>query len=107
KVAGDSVQQIKIKKMPKMLPNNKESLFYLNVLDIPPNNPNSTCKNVLKFAMQNRIKLFYRPKVIAPVNRGTFQKLSMKRTSSSYSIQNDTANWVTIIEVKVNCVKIN
>ncbi|EIP0083096.1 fimbria/pilus periplasmic chaperone [Salmonella enterica subsp. enterica serovar Ridge] len=107
KVAGDSGQQIKIKKMPSMLPNNKESLFYLNVLDIPPNNPNSTGKNVLKFAMQNRIKLFYRPKGIAPVNRGTFQKLSMKRTASSYSIQNDTANWVTIIEVKVNGVKIN
>ncbi|EKH3534044.1 fimbria/pilus periplasmic chaperone, partial [Salmonella enterica] len=102
KVAGDSGQQIKIKKMPNMLPNNKESLFYLNVLDIPPNNPNSTGKNVLKFAMQNRIKLFYRPKGIAPVNRGTFQKLSMKRTANSYSIQNDTANWVTIIEVKVN-----
>ncbi|EDV0378325.1 fimbria/pilus periplasmic chaperone [Salmonella enterica subsp. enterica] len=107
KVAGDSGQQIKIKKMPNMLPNNKESLFYLNVLDIPPNNPNSTGKNVLKFAMQNRIKLFYRPKGIAPVNRDTFQKLSMKRTASSYSIQNDTANWVTIIEVKVNGVKIN
>ncbi|EEL5713555.1 fimbria/pilus periplasmic chaperone [Salmonella enterica] len=107
KVAGDSGQQIKIKKMPNMLPNNKESLFYLNVLDIPPNNPNSTGKNVLKFAMQNRIKLFYRPKGITPVNRGTFQKLSMKRTASSYSIQNDTANWVTIIEVKVNGVKIN
>ncbi|EEJ0435916.1 fimbria/pilus periplasmic chaperone, partial [Salmonella enterica] len=104
KVAGDSGQQIKIKKMPNMLPNNKESLFYLNVLDIPPNNPNSTGKNVLKFAMQNRIKLFYRPKGIAPVNRGTFQKLSMKRTANSYSIQNDTANWVTIIEVKVNGV---
>ncbi|EJA0673690.1 fimbria/pilus periplasmic chaperone, partial [Salmonella enterica] len=88
KVAGDSGQQIKIKKMPNMLPNNKESLFYLNVLDIPPNNPNSTGKNVLKFAMQNRIKLFYRPKGIAPVNRGTFQKLSMKRTANSYSIQN-------------------
>ncbi|KAB2507137.1 fimbria/pilus periplasmic chaperone, partial [Salmonella enterica] len=102
KVAGDSGQQIKIKKMPNMLPNNKESLFYLNVLDIPPNNPNSTGKNVLKFAMQNRIKLFYRPKGIAPVNRGTFHKLSMKRTANSYSIQNDTANWVTIIEVKVN-----
>ncbi len=30
----------------------------------------------------------------------------MKRTAGSYSIQNDTAaNWVTIIEVKVNGVK--
>ena len=107
KVAGDSGQQIKIKKMANMLPNNKESLFFLNVLDIPPNNPDSAGKNVLKFAMQNRIKLFYRPKGISPVNKHTFQKLSMKRSGSIYSIKNDAANWITVTEVKANNVKIN
>ncbi|TKV22793.1 fimbria/pilus periplasmic chaperone [Citrobacter sp. TBCS-14] len=107
KVAAKSGQQLKIKKMPNMLPNNKESLFYLNVLDIPPNNPDSVGKNVLKFAMQNRIKLFYRPKGISPVNKLTFQKLSMKRSASIYSIKNDAANWVTVTEVKANDVKIN
>ncbi|QLY36466.1 fimbria/pilus periplasmic chaperone [Citrobacter freundii] len=107
KVAAKSGQQLKIKKMPNMLPNNKESLFYLNVLDIPPNNPDSAGKNVLKFAMQNRIKLFYRPKGIAPVNKSTFQKLSMKRSGSIYSIKNDAANWITVTEVKANNVKIN
>lgn len=107
KVAGDSGQQIKIKKMANMLPNNKESLFFLNVLDIPPNNPDSAGKNVLKFAMQNRIKLFYRPKGISPVNMHTFQKLSMKRSGSIYSIKNDAANWITVTEVKANNVKIN
>ena len=107
KVAANSGQQLKIKKMPNMLPNNKESLFYLNVLDIPPNNPANAGKNVLKFAMQNRIKLFYRPKGITSVNKSTFSKLSLKRTGSSYSINNDAANWVTVTEVKANDVKIN
>ncbi|MDE9614088.1 fimbria/pilus periplasmic chaperone [Citrobacter portucalensis] len=107
KVAANSGQQLKIKKLPNMLPNNKESLFYLNVLDIPPNNPDSAGKNVLKFAMQNRIKLFYRPKGISPVNKHTFQKLSMKRSGGIYSIKNDAANWITVAEVKANNVKIN
>lgn len=107
KVAANSGQQLKIKKLPNMLPNNKESLFYLNVLDIPPNNPDSAGKNVLKFAMQSRIKLFYRPKGISSVNKGTFQKLSMKRSGSIYSIKNDAANWITVTEVKANNVKIN
>ncbi|HGY3714919.1 TPA: fimbria/pilus periplasmic chaperone [Citrobacter gillenii] len=107
KVAANSGQQLKIKKVPNMLPDNKESLFYLNVLDIPPNNPDSAGKNVLKFAMQNRIKLFYRPKGISPVNKYTFQKLSMKRRGSIYSINNDAANWITVTEVKAGNVKIN
>lgn len=107
KVAGDSGQQLKIKKMPNMLPNNKESLFYLNVLDIPPNNPENAGKNVLKFAMQNRIKLFYRPKGIAPVNKLTLQKLTIKRSGNDFTIKNDAANWVTVAEVKASNVKIN
>lgn len=57
--------------------------------------------------MQNRIKLFYRPKGIASVNKSTFSKLSLKHTGSSYSINNDAANWVTVTEVKANDVKIN
>ncbi|WP_413594983.1 fimbria/pilus periplasmic chaperone [Citrobacter youngae] len=107
KIAADSGQQLKIKKMPNTLPNNKESLFYLNVLDIPPNNPDSTGKNVLKFAMQNRIKLFYRPKGIAPVNKSTFQKISLKKNGNDYSFKNDSANWITVTEVKAGDIKIN
>ena len=36
RVKGNSGQQIKIKKIANNLPNDKESLFYFNVLDIPP-----------------------------------------------------------------------
>lgn len=107
RVPGNSGQQLKIKKMPNMLPNNKESLFYLNVLDIPPNNPAYAGKNVIKFAMQNRIKLFYRPAGIAPVNSATFKKIVLVRNGKDFIIKNDNANWVTVAEVKVGSVKIN
>ena len=75
KIGANSGQQVKIKIMPNKLPTNKESIFYLNVLDIPPNSPEQEGKNALKFAMQNRI--------------------------------NDSANWVTISDVKANNVKVN
>lgn len=107
KVAGNSGQQLKIKKMPNMLPNNKESLFYLNVLDIPPNNPAYDGKNVLKFAMQNRIKLFYRPAGVAPVNKESFKKLSLNHSGRNFSIKNSSANWITDTEVKAGSIKIN
>lgn len=47
RVAAESGQQIKIKKMPNSLPDNKESLFYLNVLDIPPNSQENAGKMCL------------------------------------------------------------
>ncbi|EJQ1536307.1 fimbria/pilus periplasmic chaperone, partial [Shigella flexneri] len=82
-------------------------IFYLNVLYIPPNSPEQEGKNALKFAMQNRIKLFYRPAGIAPVNKATFKKLLVNRSGNGLVIKNDSANWVTISDVKANNVKVN
>lgn len=82
-------------------------MFYLNVLDIPPNNPENDGKNVLKFAMQNRIKLIWRPKNIAPVNKLSFNKLAVHRSDMLVTLKNDTANWITVTDVKAGRVKIN
>lgn len=43
------------------LPTDKESIFWLNVLDIPPRDKSLTNKNQLQMAIRSRIKLFYRP----------------------------------------------
>ncbi|WDC12923.1 fimbria/pilus periplasmic chaperone [Escherichia albertii] len=107
KVGANSGQQIKIRIMPNRLPTNKESIFYLNILDIPPNSPEDEGKNALKFAMQNRIKLFYRPVGVASVNKGTFKKLRVNNSSNGLVIKNGSANWVTISDVKANSVKVN
>ncbi|END6712228.1 fimbria/pilus periplasmic chaperone [Escherichia albertii] len=107
KVGANSGQQIKIRIMPNRLPTNKESIFYLNILDIPPNSPEDEGKNALKFAMQNRIKLFYRPVGVAPVNKETFKKLRVNNSSNGLIIKNGSANWVTISDVKANSVKVN
>ncbi|EFC7612798.1 fimbria/pilus periplasmic chaperone [Escherichia albertii] len=107
KVGANSGQQIKIRIMPNRLPTNKESIFYLNILDIPPNSPEDEGKNALKFAMQNRIKLFYRSVGVASVNKETFKKLRVNNSSNGLVIKNGSANWVTISDVKANRVKVN
>ncbi len=76
--------------MPNSLPDNKESLFYLNVLDIPPNSQENAGKNVLKFAMQNRIKLIWRPSRIAAVTKDSFQ-IGLFRSNKAVIMKNDTA----------------
>ena len=60
KLAGLKGQQLKI--MSHSLPKDRESVFYLNVLDIPPKPENTQGKNVLQLAIKSRIKLFYRLK---------------------------------------------
>ncbi|BBU15378.1 MULTISPECIES: fimbria/pilus periplasmic chaperone [Enterobacteriaceae] len=107
RVAGGSGQQLKIRKMPNNLPHNKESLFYLSVLDIPPNNPQNAGKNKIKLALQNRIKLLWRPSGIAPVDKKSFSQLNIKKKNNAISINNETANWITITTIKAQNVKVN
>jgi chaperone protein EcpD len=52
-------QQVQISGLPNELPNDRESLFFFNVQEIPQavKEPG----NVLNIAMRTRLKLFYRP----------------------------------------------
>lgn len=93
--------------MPNNLPHNKESLFYLNVMDIPPNNPQNAGKNKIKLALQNRIKLFWHPEGVVPVDKKSLSQLNIKKKDNAISINNETANWITITTIKAQNVKVN
>lgn len=106
KVKANTGQQLKIKFIKANLPQDRESLYYLNVLDIPPNDASSGEANKLKFALQNRIKLIYRPNGLHGVNKETFSQLHLTLTHSGLLIENSSANWLTIPEIK-GTVKVN
>ncbi|RON11664.1 pilus assembly protein [Pseudomonas frederiksbergensis] len=62
-------QQIQINGLPNALPRDRESLFYLNVQEIPQ--IQTTEANQLNIALRTRIKFFYRPQELKdnPVDR--------------------------------------
>jgi chaperone protein EcpD len=43
------------------LPKDRESVYWLNVLEIPPKAENADGRNVIQIAFRTRIKMFYRP----------------------------------------------
>ncbi len=91
--------------MPNNLPHNKESLFYLNVLDILQTT-HKMQKNKIKLALQNRIKLLWRPSGIAPVDKKPFS-IKYQKKNNAISINNETANWITVTTIKAQNVKVN
>lgn len=80
------------------LPQDRESLFYFNVREIPPK---SDKPNTLQLALQTRVKLFYRPAALA-IARGNDNEppkmLTLTRQSDSYIINNPTPYYVTIVD---------
>lgn len=62
RVEPGKAQTLRIHKVDDGLPRDRESVFWLNVLDIPPKGLSADAKkNALRVAFRTRIKLFYRP----------------------------------------------
>ncbi|HAT06764.1 MAG TPA: fimbrial protein, partial [Aeromonas salmonicida] len=92
---------LKIQALPtlSLLPQDKESLFYFNMREIPPR---SDKPNTLQIALQTRVKLFYRPAAIAAktgANQTPWQEaLTLTRQGDSYLANNPTPYFVTLID---------
>ncbi|SFC05248.1 Chaperone protein papD precursor [Pragia fontium] len=77
------------------LPQDKESLFYLNLREIPPV---SDKPNVLQIALQTKIKLFYRPKALKRAPDSVWQdQLVLHAEGGGYRIENPTPYYITVI----------
>ncbi|GAA0342348.1 fimbria/pilus periplasmic chaperone [Morganella psychrotolerans] len=97
---GDK-SQVKIQAIPDIaaLPQDRESVFYFNLREIPPR---SNRQNVLQIALQTRIKLFYRPEAIyatqTDLTNPWQEKITLTRRGNNYEVNNPTAYYVTIVD---------
>ena len=77
------------------LPQDRESLFYFNLREIPPR---SDKPNVLQIALQTKIKLFYRPASIRAKPNAVWQdQVVLNKVAGGYRIENPTPYYVTVI----------
>jgi P pilus assembly chaperone PapD len=76
------------------LAQDKESLFYFNLREIPPK---SNKPNTLQIALQTRIKMFYRPASLKLSNGDVPQKeLTLTREGNHYIVNNPTGYFITL-----------
>lgn len=91
--------QIKIQALPTVnkLPQDRESLYYFNLREIPPK---SKKPNTLQIALQTRIKLFYRPKniAIAPNVQPPQESMTLTKQGEQYIVNNPTPYYVTLVD---------
>lgn len=78
------------------LPSDRESVFYFNLLDIPPKPENADGKNLLQFAVRTRVKLFYRPAGLPGLARDAAAALQWRTGSGALQVHNPSAYHVTL-----------
>jgi len=79
------------------LPSDRESLFYLNVLETPPRDPNDT--NVLTFQFRSRIKVFFRPVSLRPHVQEAPDLLTWNLQRRALEVSNPTPYYVSFASI--------
>jgi len=83
-----------------VLPSDRESLFWLNIQEIPPKPKMDG--NVLSVAINTRVKLFYRPKALVADRKGAEKKIEVIRRNGTTYLKNPTPYYFAVAKVKVN-----
>ncbi|BEM52422.1 molecular chaperone [Serratia sp. Lou2A] len=99
KVAGNNGQQLRIQKMGAAFPGDRESVFYLNVLDIPPTPENLQGVNTLQLAIKSRIKLFYRPAGLSSNANAITDFIELQAAGTGFKIINKSPYFFTLANV--------
>lgn len=86
------------------LPENKESLFWLNIKSIPFAEKK---ENTLQIAVKTRIKLIFRPAGIKSNLDAAAKTLTWKRSGNKLQVTNPSAHYITFFNAKINGTVLN
>ncbi|HGY3715835.1 TPA: molecular chaperone [Citrobacter gillenii] len=88
------------------LPEDRESVFWLNVKSIPATDDSQPHNNVLQVVVKSRLKLFYRPAGLEGQPETAYHKLSVARSGNRLTVNNPTPYYVTLFTLKVDGLEI-
>lgn len=108
--SNESIQfKINKFKLAENLPRDRESVFHINIMAIPGVSKEGQAQNnAIQLALNNKIKLFYRPHEInniAKVSKA-FKELKTEINHNALNISNPTPYYITIKDANINGVKV-
>jgi chaperone protein EcpD len=106
RVEAGKGQTLRISYTGEALPTDKESVFWLNVLEIPAKNQVNTTENYLQMAFRSRIKFFYRPVGLQGDANDAANVVTWTGKGSSLLASNPTPYYVSLVTLSVNGRKI-
>lgn len=103
RVEANQGQALRIMYVDKTLPQDRESIYWLNVLELPPK-PEAD-KNYMQLALRSRIKLFFRPEAVSDNTKKAVKELAwnIEKDGSNYvaKVTNNTPHYFTYVKVQL------
>ncbi|EPY7113980.1 fimbrial biogenesis chaperone [Klebsiella variicola] len=85
----------------KGLPQDKESVFYLDFTQLPALKRSQQGQNQLIIAIRNRVKVFYRPESLSGSQSDVFQSLHFSIANGRFNIENPTGFYIPIRQAEL------
>lgn len=96
-------QSLRVVYTGEALPKDRESVFYLNVLDIPPKPTGEAAQeNYLQLAIRSRIKFFFRPANLSMTTQDAYQAVRWTATANGVKANNQTPYYISYNKVEVD-----
>jgi chaperone protein EcpD len=89
------------------LPMDRESVFWLNVLEVPAKSEAKTNENRLQMAFRTRIKLFYRPAGLQGNANDAYKTVTWNTQGGKVQATNPTPFYVNFVNLSVNGKKLD
>lgn len=106
RVEAGKGQTLRISYTGEALPTDKETVFWLNVLEIPAKSKANTAENYLQMAFRSRIKFFYRPVGLPGDANEAANVVTWTGKGNSLLANNPTPYYVSFVTLSVNGKKI-
>lgn len=104
RMEAKSQQVLRIRYTGEPLAQDRESLFYFNLFDIPPKPSKDALvknPNYLQFAVNNRLKFFFRPSDLPYPVGDAYQKVQWSVNGNSLVVKNPTPYHITYLAIEV------
>ncbi|EMI5490444.1 fimbria/pilus periplasmic chaperone [Providencia stuartii] len=107
KMGANSGQNLRLTYLGEPLPKDKESIYYLNVLEVPPEDQDAIEKqqNTMQIAIRTRIKLFFRPEGLgmpALVNEKLNFSFVKSAKGNQVLVKNNSPWYITLQDVSIS-----
>lgn len=102
RVEPQKSQTLRLSYIGANLPTDKESIYWLNVLEIPAKNIKQGGENYLKMAFRSRIKLFFRPEGLPGNANDAVKELSWSNIPGGVKVSNPTPYYLSLVTLRAN-----
>ncbi|HEO9815838.1 TPA: molecular chaperone [Klebsiella variicola] len=101
RIEGGESNTLRIVRMASTLPEDRETLQWLNIKSIPPSTDDAS-QNILQIAIKSRLKLIFRPKGLSgSTPEEVTDSLKWSRSGNLLNVKNPTAYYMNFSNIKV------